>query len=113
MIFITGGIYSGRHIFAKKLIQDLSQKMQKNISNIMDIDKKLLHEYTIFTTLIQYRITHADIIIGTQDDCTIVAMNKSKTFQELNGKVCQFCATNASVVIRMLCGIPIIIKGRF
>lgn len=108
MTFIIGGKYQGKRKYAKKL----AKSPTTHIVNVMDfIDKQSTVE-EILEKLQQKREFSSKIIyICDEVGSGIVPLEKSeREWREKVGRISQYLANESSLVIRMISGIPIILK---
>ncbi|MBE6876741.1 MAG: cobalamin biosynthesis protein [Ruminococcus sp.] len=125
MILVIGGAYAGKTEFVKNYfrlsdtdILDASEtedfQNAKCIRNYHILIQKLCQEHAdtlAFTEQIIQKNPDC-IVITNEIGCGIVPLEKSeRLWREACGKVSCLLAKRAKRVIRIICGIPIIIKG--
>ena len=124
MIMVTGGAYQGKKAYvmrkfkiAKNDIADGAEcpleelKTSRCIKNYHQLVKRLGDECICFTEELCRSNPDAVIIID-EIGCGIVSMEKSeRVWRENVGRCGCIIAANAENVIRIVCGIPTVIKG--
>ncbi|MBP0955977.1 MAG: bifunctional adenosylcobinamide kinase/adenosylcobinamide-phosphate guanylyltransferase [Oscillospiraceae bacterium] len=123
MILIIGGAYQGKTEYARSLgISDIcdgasegTDRIWKHsaVNNFQLLVKRQL-EAGLDPLLEAERLLQKNpdiLIISTEIGGGIVPIEKSeRLWREAVGKVCCFLARNSSRVVRVICGIPTIIK---
>ena len=124
MILITGGAYQGKTEFAVKKLnisessiadgKTCSPDTAKNsvcIKNYHELVKRLGNECTEFTENL-CRNGKTSVIIIDETGCGIVPLDeKERTWRENTGRCGCIIAENSDTAVRMVCGIPQVIKG--
>lgn len=125
MIFIIGGAYSGKTEYAasmgisrEKMIDGKDMDINQNdgivcIKNYHLLIKRLVNsgiDPMGFTKEI-FRKNSGIVIISDEIGNGIIPLEKqNRVWREQTGKVCCYIAENADKVIRIVCGIPTVIK---
>lgn len=127
MIFITGGAYEGKSEYAAKILKISENEILdgkncisdeifsiKAVKNFQFVVERLI-ENNVDTLDFVQKISekNPDItIISDEIGCGIIPLEKSeRIWREETGKACCKIAEISSVVIRICCGIPSVIKG--
>lgn len=107
MVLIIGGIFSGRHEYAKKIV-DSDSIYSITDSDLIDFE----NENTNFElSRVVEKITSFPVVIATEIGCGIVPLSENeRKIRELNGQLNQFLAKNSKNVILLTAGIPQFIK---
>lgn len=111
MIFIVGGKCQGKTAYAKSFekkgytivddYQDCVKELMKSGENPEEKMKTILSS-----------IPQNTIYVSAELGCGIVPIDAfERAYREENGRINCMLAQNADVVIRMVCGIPTVIKG--
>lgn len=126
MIFITGGAYQGKKEYAVSLgiaVEDIIDGRTAKPSEITEflcltnfeaVVKKLSEngEDPLSFTKKLISDNKDSIIISTEIGGGIIPIDKNeRIWREETGKCCCMIAEAADVVVRMVCGIPVRIKG--
>ena len=103
MIFITGPLFSGKMDYARKIcdenriIRDV-QELAAECDNMSKLADKLMSEYKV--------------IIATEIGGGVVPIDpKERDAREKAGRLSCLLAERADAVVRVFCGIPMVIKG--
>lgn len=124
MVMITGGAYQGKTSYAVqnfnisenditdgKICAPETAMTARCIKNYHELVKRLGTESISFTQELCRRNREAVIIID-EIGCGIVPMEKSeRVWRENVGRCGCIIVSNSETVVRMVCGIPLIIKG--
>ena len=126
MKFITGGAYQGKKDFAIKYLninkKDIYDGSIYNINKILN--SKCVTNYHFFIkNLILKDIDPVEftkklatkniVIIMDEIGCGIVPIDKDERFwREMCGKCGCIIAENSETVVRVICGIGVVIKGK-
>lgn len=126
MIFITGGAYQGKKEYALSLgiaIEDIIDGQTVKpyeltkflcLTHFEAVVKKLMENGDDPLSFTEKLITENkdSIIISTEIGGGIIPIDKNeRIWREETGKCCCKIAAAADVVVRMVCGIPVRIKG--
>lgn len=124
MVMITGGAYQGKTSYAVqnfnisedyitdgKICAPETTMTARCIKNYHELVKRLGTESISFTQKLCLRNREAVIIID-EIGCGIVPIEKSeRVWRENVGRCGCIIVSNSETVVRMVCGIPLIIKG--
>lgn len=124
MVMITGGAYQGKTSYAVqnfnisedyitdgKICALETTMTARCIKNYHELVKRLGTESISFTQKLCLRNREAVIIID-EIGCGIVPIEKSeRVWRENVGRCGCIIVSNSETVVRMVCGIPLIIKG--
>ncbi len=112
MIFIVGGASSGKTAYAAEHFNS----GYKVIDNYKDWVKNQIEQGRDPIAEAEALVSHVDaadklVIIGTEMGLGVVPMEeKERAYREMNGRVNCLLAAHADTVIRMICGVPQILK---
>lgn len=124
MVMITGGAYQGKTSYAVqnfnisedditdgKICAPETTMTARCIKNYHELVKRLGTDSISFTQELCLRNREAVIIID-EIGCGIVPIEKSeRAWRENVGRCGCIIVSNSETVVRMVCGIPLIIKG--
>ena len=124
MIMVTGGAFQGKKSYAAKKFGISAEEIADGIScgkdaaltarcisNYHELVRRLGEDCISFTEQLCRKNKEAVIIIG-EIGCGIVPMEGSeRAWRENVGRCGCIIAANSERVIRMVCGIPTVIKG--
>lgn len=103
MVFITGGIASGKRTFARSLGFTDDQ---------MVCDAQELMRTETDTAVVADRLSAQPVVIAVEVGNGIVPLGADeRAFRERAGRLSSALAARADVVVRMVCGIPTVLKG--
>lgn len=106
MIFITGARYSGKREFALESLHlteaDLTAcEVQELVRECEDVD-------SVFESL-----RNEKVVIASEVGCGVVPLDKGeRLYRERAGELSQRLANEADTVVRIVCGLPQVIKGQ-
>lgn len=108
MIFITGPLFSGKYKLAKKILQcedeELAHRAVWDVQNFVWERSDLDH---LAEELSQY-----EVVIATEIGGGVVPVDaKEREAREAAGALSILLAARAETVIRVFCGIPMVLKG--
>lgn len=103
MIFVTGGIASGKRTFARSL----GFSEEDCAFDVHELARDVGNETELVETLAAKAVvTCAEVGSG------IVPLDAGeRTYREHVGRMAGELAQRADVVVRMVCGIPVVLKG--
>ena len=105
MVFIIGGYASGKHEFARCNISCSE-------SDIFTITDAIVSDYEKKSDVIFNIITSHKVVIATEIGCGLVPIDETmRNHREAAGRLNQRIAAKADCVVRLVCGIPQVIKG--
>lgn len=112
MIFVIGPLFSGKKAFAKEYLQCSEEEFHTcacwDIQDTLqgDMMESDLKEYADF-------LAGKKVVIATEIGGGIVPIDKDeRNKRELAGRLNCLLAERAEVVVRVFCGIPMVLKGR-
>lgn len=102
MVLILGGIASGKRTYVQSLGFDDSHV-------VYDLDKVLRNGPLTPSEL--ERLAHKDAVVCCEVGMGVVPLDATdRAWRELVGRTCCELAKHADKVVRMVCGIPVVIK---
>jgi len=115
MILITGGIGSGKHSFA---VRSLGYSEEDLSSNLLDGKavfcglQDLIREKGTMSEELKEALLKKEVVISEEVGCGVVPLDaQERSWRDEVGRTQVDLATEADTVIRMVCGIPQVIKG--
>ncbi|MCR5606388.1 MAG: bifunctional adenosylcobinamide kinase/adenosylcobinamide-phosphate guanylyltransferase [Treponema sp.] len=106
MILIIGGYASGKHEYARC-------ELKTDENNIFTVTDVIVSDYEKKPDAIFNIICNHKIVIVTEIGNGVIPVSaKERTHREASGQLAIRLAKQADAVIRMVCGIPQIIKGK-
>lgn len=109
MILITGPLYSGKREFAQKLLKCSEEELKRRA--IWDV-QELAAESTDLTALAD-RLAEKEVVIATEVGGGVVPLEKRQRMaREAAGRLTCLLAERADTVVRVFCGLPMVLKGR-
>lgn len=113
MILVIGGIASGKRSYVRTRGYDDSQMSSDLLCNapvLLDLDG-LLRKGPL-TGDAWERLLHKQVVCCCEVGQGVVPIDADeRAWRELVGRTCSQLATAAQEVIRMVCGIPVVLKG--
>lgn len=115
MIFITGGVGSGKRAFVLGHLgyaeQQLSTDPFDDRPVFCDL-QDLIRERGDFDEALKASLFKKQVVVCDEVGCGVVPLDKNeRTWRDEVGMAASTVAAEADVVVRMVCGIPQIIKG--
>ena len=108
MILITGPMYSGKRTYAKRLLGIMDEEMEQNIFFPLDA---LVGNTTDIESLVAKAKTYRAVILPEMGSGVVPMDREQNALREACGALSQRLAAEADVVVRVLCGIPQVMKG--
>lgn len=108
MIFIIGPVFNGKKAFAKNTLGfedgDIFENVQNSVSvGMSDEDLKLLAD----------SLAKKKVVIATETGGGIVPADfEQRQKRELEGRLNCLLAQKAETVVRVFCGLPVVLKGK-
>ena len=100
MLFVTGPLYSGKRTFSQKFGGRQICDVQNLAANATDLEK-LADELAAY-----------DVVIATEIGGGIVPIDPAeRAAREAAGRLACLLAAQASCVVEMFCGLPMVLKG--
>ena len=114
MIFITGPLCSGKHRMAERLLEHLELKEGRNGSvlaeEVQSMAKSLDGQEAL--EALAEKLAGYHVVTASETGCGVIpADRKERETREMAGRLNCLLAERAAVVIRMCCGIPLVLKG--
>jgi len=116
MILITGGIGSGKRSF---VIDDLGYRAEDLSADVSDDSPvfyglhDLIRERGSLNEETRSVLLRKEVVVCDEVGCGVVPLDEQvRKWRDEVGRAQTSLATEASTVIRMVCGIPQLIKGR-
>lgn len=115
MIFITGGIGSGKRSFALRELgfteQDLSCDVLDN-KPVCAALHEIVYKRGSFDEELKEALLKKEVVICDEVGCGVVPLDsEERRWRDEVGRAAVVMAGEASTVVRMVCGIPQVIKG--
>ena len=108
MIFVTGPAYSGKQEYICKILDLSEEKFMKK--GIRDAEKLVCEEEDV--NVIADRLLSYEIVIMTETGGGIIPADKKERInREKAGRLACLLAKRADTVIRVVCGLPQVLKG--
>lgn len=114
MLLIVGGEGSGKRIYAQSLgydSDDMADGVLDNRKVVFHVER-MVREGVFSPDLLFDSLKDKDIVICNEVGSGIIPLSvEDRTAREETGRLCTRLAGEADAVIRMVCGIPTVIKG--
>ena len=112
MIFIFGPLYSGKRDVAIKILNcDKERLSQRAIWDVQNQAARIGNDKIKLQDLSEELLSY-EIVIATETGGGVVPIEQSeREAREAAGYLNQLLARKADVVIRVFCGIPVILRG--
>lgn len=114
MVLIIGGEGSGKRSFARSLGYDLSQIAD----GVLDARPAICHvEQLVFADPdaaldLLPRLLEKELVLCDEVGSGVIPVTRTERLgREATGRLCILLAQQASAVVRMVCGIPTVIRG--
>lgn len=113
MILIIGGAYSGKRAYALSLGFSEEQIADAMLDErpVLDNLQNLLRVSELDEKMIEALCAHELVICTEMGSGIVPASAQDRIWREQVGRACGKLAARASSVIRVVCGIPLAIKG--
>lgn len=108
MIFIFGPLFGGKTAFAIERIGCREEEICRNVQDMVraDMTEKEL-------TALAEKLTEWRVVIATEVGGGVVPMEQEERIcRELAGRLNCLLAERAETVVRVFCGLPLVLKGR-
>ena len=106
MIFVTGPRYSGKHVVVRNMLQLSEEPMRVIDPSLEDVGNA-----TDFDAYVKELCAY-DVVILSEVGSGVIPMDaEAVNLREKCGELAQRLATQADVVVRVMCGIPQVLKG--
>ena len=109
MIFVTGPMYSGK----EKCICELLGITHEEFLNVGVRDaERLLTDGDVVVSELADELAKKEIVIASEIGSGVISTDpKENLYRERAGRLAQELAKRADVVVRVICGIPRVLKG--
>ena len=109
MIFVTGPMFSGKKAYLKKLLALSEEEFEKQVAyDILEDVGKTTDIEKLVTALREYRA----VILPEIGSGVIPMDEKALQLRENCGRLAVRLAEEADTVIRVVCGLPQVLKGK-
>lgn len=111
MIFITGPLYSGKKSFAAKLLHCTEQQLAQYA--VWDVQRLAADcpDLDALATLAD-RLAEQKVVIATEVGGGVVPVDaEQRSEREAAGRLACLLAARADTVVRVFCGLPMVLKG--
>lgn len=113
MVLVIGGIASGKRSYVRSLgyrDDDMADGWSSEAPVLATLDEALRHVRPTEEDL--DAIAAKDVVICNEVGMGVVPLDRGeRSWRELVGRTCTTLANRADRVVRMVCGIPTVIKG--
>lgn len=108
MIFVFGPLYSGKKETAMKLLHCGAEELsQRAVWDVQDLAAK-----SGDLSLLAEELGRMDVVIATEVGGGVVPVSRSeRAAREAAGRLNCLLAQRAETVVRVFCGIPMVLKG--
>ena len=111
MMFVIGPLFSGKKAFAMAQLGCTKETLADNgvwdAQNLVDAN---MTEENL--TALADRLAKHKVVIATEIGSGVVPIEeKERVRRELAGRLCCLLAERAETVVRVFCGIPLVLKG--
>lgn len=108
MMFIFGPLYSGKHEVTRRLLRCAEQELSSRA--VFDV-QELARDRTDLEALAD-ELTAYDAVVATEVGGGVVPLDpEERAARERAGRLGCLLAARADVAVRVLCGIPLALKG--
>lgn len=108
MIFVIGPLFSGKKAFAMEQLGCREEDLAENVQDMVKEDMTEENMTALAAELSQYKI-----VIATEIGSGVVPIDaEERAKRELAGRLNCLLAERAETVIRVFCGLPLVLKGR-
>ena len=108
MIFITGPLYSGKREYARKILGcEEAELKSRAIWDVQDLAARRRDLEALADELSQY-----EVVIATEVGGGVVPVDAGeRAGREAAGRLSCLLARRAERVVRVFCGLPVVLKG--
>lgn len=111
MILITGGLFSGKKTFAKALLREGERLEEAALWDVQELVRPEMTEEDV--VFLAEELTKKRMVLFTETGGGVVPMDPTeRRCRELAGRLGCLLAQEAETVVRVYCGIPLVLKGR-
>lgn len=108
MIFITGPLYSGKQEYAEQLLQCGREEVKDRI--VRDVQNLAVSAQNL--EALADELSHYEAVIATEIGGGVVPTDPGeREAREKAGRLACLLAQRAECVVRVYCGIPVVLKG--
>ena len=108
MIFVTGPMFSGKKEYICRLLGWSKEDFEQNA---IDSAEKLAAKADDLTQLAD-ELARKDVVIASEQGAGVVPVEKEqRRAREASGRLAILLAERAEIVIRVVCGLPQVLKG--
>ena len=108
MILITGPMYSGKRAYAKQLLDITDEAFDEKVFCPLDT---LVGNTTDIESLVAQAKSYEAVILPEMGSGVVPMDKEQNALREACGALAQALAAEADTVVRVLCGIPRLMKG--
>ncbi|MBM6829807.1 bifunctional adenosylcobinamide kinase/adenosylcobinamide-phosphate guanylyltransferase [Anaerotignum lactatifermentans] len=111
MILITGGLFSGKKTFARELLREGQTLEEAAVWEVQELVRQEMAEEDV--VFLAEELAKKQMVLFTETGGGVVPMDpKERQCRELAGRLGCLLAQRAETVVRLYCGIPLVLKGR-
>lgn len=111
MILITGALFSGKKTFAQGLLREGERLEEAAIWEVQELVRPEMTEEDV--VFLAEELAQKRMVLFTETGGGVVPMDPAKRrCRELAGRLGCLLAQRAETVVRLYCGIPLVLKGR-
>ncbi len=108
MIFVTGPLYSGKKDYVKQRFGWNDEQLA--LHAVWDVQKQAARAENLDTLCDE--LTEYDVVIATEIGGGVVPIDpKERAEREAAGRLACLLAQRAQQVVRVFCGLPLVLKG--
>ena len=108
MIFVIGPLFSGKNAFALESLGCGEEDLAEHVQDMVWADMTEENMTTLADKLSQYKV-----VIATEVGSGVVPIDaEDRAKRELAGRLNCLLAERAETVVRVFCGLPLVLKGR-
>lgn len=108
MIFVVGPLFSGKKEFA---VEQLGYQEDEIVRDVQDIVTADMAEENLMA--LAEKLAEQKVVIATENGSGVVPIDaRERTKRELAGRLNCLLAERAETVVRVFCGLPLVLKGR-
>lgn len=108
MIFVIGPLFSGKKAFAMAHLGCREEDLAENVQDLVKTDMTEENLTTLAQELSQHKV-----VIATEVGSGVVPIDAvERAKRELAGRLNCLLAERAETVVRVFCGLPLVLKGR-
>lgn len=109
MIFVTGPLFAGKRAYIRSALgwteAELAQRAVWDVQNLAAAREDL--------TALAEELAQRDVVIATEVGCGVVPVEpEQRRAREAAGRLGCLLAERADTVVRVCCGLPMVLKGK-